>query len=203
MSKVDSSSSSKPNSSKSSKSTRNREKAKSASSQNKPAGRYSLEAMIMEGEKILLEADIHWGIYWKAATLMFFSLILMCTTARSLGFVLFLFSVVAFSIAWITKYYLALVLTNKRIITRWGIANLDFVDIRFSQLESAEVSRSIIGRILGFGGVVLSGTGSRVIVVPYVGNAFIFRKRLNEILMKREDMLEKKLSAGDAEVSDA
>jgi hypothetical protein len=110
----------------------------------------------------------------------------MLTPAFNLGAVFSVIALAMLAIAWLTKYYLALVMTDRRILARWGILNLDYVDMRFSQIESAEVYRSLMGRILGYGSVVLAGTGQRVVIVPFVGNSDAFRRALNEILLNRD-----------------
>jgi hypothetical protein len=152
-------------------------------------GHRDLGNVLLEDEEVRLEATIHWGIYWKGTVLLVFALYLLLFVegAYNLGIMFTGIAVIALILAWVTKYYLALVMTDRRTLARWGILHLDFVDMRYSQIESAEVSRSLMGRILGYGSVVLAGTGQRVVIVPYIGNAGEFRRALNEILLRREE----------------
>ncbi len=150
-------------------------------------GHRDLGSILLEDERVLLEAEIHWGIFWKGVVFLIFSLfLLLFTPAYNLGVIFTALAVVVLIFEALTKYYLALVMTDRRVLARWGILNLDFVDMRFKQIESAQTFRSIMGRILGYGSVVLAGTGQRVVAVPYIANAGQFRLELNEILLKRE-----------------
>ncbi len=154
-------------------------------------GHKDLGDVLLDDENVLLEAQIHWGIYWKGAVLLTFALYLFFfTPADNLGILFGAIAIIVLLIAWITKYFLALVITERRVLARWGILRLDFVDMRFSQIESAEVSRSLIGRILGYGSIILAGTGQRVVIVPFVGNSGQFRRALNEILLRREEKVD-------------
>ena len=85
------------------------------------------------------------------------------------------------------KEILFLVLTNKRVLFRYGILQVDVVDMRFSKIESVELERMPPGYILGYANVVMMGTGNRYIVIPYVENAVEFRREYNRITLEKED----------------
>lgn len=150
-------------------------------------GEEALESILMPGEKVLRIAHISPGIYWKGIVLFIFSFILMLTPAMPLGGFLMFVSVLMLSISYLTRYFLLLAATDKRIIIRAGIINLDTIQFRYSKLESVELSRTIIGQILGYASVVITGTGSRVTVVPFIADASRFRAELNKILFEQDE----------------
>lgn len=151
-------------------------------------GHKDVENVLLPDEAVLLEGGIHWGIYWKAVAVALVALLLyiFIPGGYNLAVLFGAVAVVMALIAWLTKYYLALIMTDRRVLARWGILNLDYVDMRYSQIESAETFRPLMGRILGYGSVIVAGTGQRKVIIPYVGNAGAFRLALNEILLKRE-----------------
>ena len=150
-------------------------------------GHADMAGILTEGENVVAEGIIHWGIYWKGAVLMVVGLTMVLTPAANLGFFLVAVAGLVLGMAWLARYYLALILTNRRVMVRYGVVNVDFVEMRFSQIESVETMRSLVARLLGFASVVVSGTGQRVVIVPYIANAGAFRQALNEILLKREE----------------
>lgn len=149
-------------------------------------GEEALESILMPGEKVLRIARISSGIYWKGIVVFILSIIVMLKTVALGGFLL-LVSVIMLSLAYLTKYFLLLAATDKRVIIRGGIINLDTIQFRYTKLESVELSRTIIGQILGYASVVITGTGSRVTVVPFIADASKFRAELNKILFEQDE----------------
>jgi uncharacterized membrane protein YdbT with pleckstrin-like domain len=150
-------------------------------------GEEALSSILMPGEKVLRIARISPGIYWKGIVVFIFSFILMLTPALALGGFLMFVSVLMLSLSYLTKYFLLLAATDKRIIIRHGIINLDTIQFRYTKLESVELSRTIIGQILGYASVVITGTGSRVTVIPFIADASKFRAELNKILFEQDE----------------
>ncbi len=151
-------------------------------------GDEALQSILMPDEKVLRIAQISPGIYWKGVVVLILSLILMLTGAVfNLGLFLLFVSVIMLSIAYLTRYFLLLAATDKRVIIRHGIINLDTIQFRYTKLESVELSRTIIGQILGYASVVITGTGSRVTVIPFIADASRFRAELNKILFEQDE----------------
>jgi membrane protein YdbS with pleckstrin-like domain len=138
------------------------------------------------GEQVTLRAQISPGIYWKALALFFVSLLLMIKVFN-LGVFLLLVSFVMFLMARMTKHYLLLVLTDQRVIIRAGVLNLETIQFHYSKIESVEIAWSPVGRMLGYGTVFISGTGSRVIAVPFIANALEFRSTVDNLITRQED----------------
>ena len=148
-------------------------------------GSHEVPVTLNRDEEILATGEISYGIYWKAAVVATLAVLLLITV-RNLGIFLLLVSAVMFVAAYLERYFLLLILTNQRVIIRHGVIKIDTTQIRLSRIESAEVEHTIPGMLLGYGSVVLSGTGSRISAVPFVANASQFRNKLDEILMSRE-----------------
>jgi uncharacterized membrane protein YdbT with pleckstrin-like domain len=105
----------------------------------------------------------------------------------NLGVFLLLVSFVMFLMARMTKHYLLLVLTDQRVIIRAGVLNLETIQFHYSKIESVEIAWSPVGRMLGYGTVFISGTGSRVIAVPFIANALEFRSTVDNLITRQED----------------
>ena len=146
-----------------------------------------LRSMLTPDEKILNHATISPGIYWKGIAVLAIAL-LLCLKAPPLGLFMLLVTVIILTIAHLTKHFLLLAATNKRVIMRAGIMNLDVIQLRYSKIESVELAWTIIGQFLGYATVVITGTGSRVVMIPFVADALQFREAVNQQLMAREDL---------------
>ncbi len=144
-----------------------------------------LERMMVSGEEIILRARLHGAIYWKSIAVLLLAL-LMFFVIPPFGFLLGAVGVVMLCTAILTQHYLLLAITNKRVLARYGLLQMDVVDIRLSKIESIDLERMLPGHLFGYASVVVAGTGQRLIRVPYIGNAESFRRYYNEMVLAEE-----------------
>lgn len=160
-----------------------------ANKRRKPARKQSrmravnLDDMLVEGEGVVDEAFIHNGIYWKSIALLIFAVLVAIFVVIELGALLAIVALLMFTYETFRKEVLMLVLTNKRIFVRYGVLQVDVVDIRFSKVESIEVERMLPGYLMGYANLIIMGTGQRYIVIPYVGNAGDIRRAYNRLTL--------------------
>ena len=142
-----------------------------------------IEERLVKGEEVLVSSRIHWGIYWKPAVVFVVGLLVAIFIVKELGVLLMGVGVV-FGIYNLVRASIFLaVLTNKRVMTRYGILMVDVVDIHFDKIESIELERMLPGYILGYSNLVLMGTGNRLVVIPYVANGPALRRAYNETVL--------------------
>jgi hypothetical protein len=144
-----------------------------------------LRSMMTPDEVILRHATISTGIYWKGCAVLVLGILVMFK-AFSVGVLLLCVGLLSLFIAHLTRHFLLLAATNKRVIMRAGIINLDVLQLRYSKIESVELAWTIVGQFLGYASVVITGTGSRVVIIPFIKDAIAFRQAMNEELLKRE-----------------
>jgi len=144
--------------------------------------------LLREGENLVRVARIHNGIYWKGAVVFLLALFLMMKVFN-LGAFLMLVALLMLSAAYLTKLYLLLALTDKRVLVRHGVVKLNNIQLHHSKIESVEVEHPPMGRILGYGSLLITGTGSQITAVPYVDakDAEAFRGELDQIIFDREE----------------
>jgi hypothetical protein len=141
----------------------------------------SIQERLVPGEEIVRTAIIHQGIYWKSAAVLAAGILLGLLVVE-LGLLLVVVSALMALYAYIRKSILLLVVTNKRILVRYGILQVDVVDIHFDKIESIELERMPTGYVMGYSNVVIMGTGQRFIVIPYVANGPELRRAYNELV---------------------
>lgn len=149
--------------------------------------RQQADSILVKGEEIVAEAVIHpLGIYWKGIAVLIFG-VLLALFVFELGVLLAVTAAIMLIYATIKKEILMLVLTNKRMLFRYGILQVDVVDLRFNKIESVELERMPPGYLLGFSNVVIMGTGQRYIVIPYVANGSEIRQAYNRLTLSEEE----------------
>ena len=161
-------------------STSNKRKAKSFQDR-------EIEKILVNGEEVILRADLHGAIYWKSVAVLIVALLLtLFLQIPQLGILIGIVGVIMLCIAILTKHFLLLAITNKRVLARYGLLQMDVVDIRLSKIESIDLEHMLPGHIFGYANVVVMGTGQRLIRVPYIRNSDAFRRYYNEMVLADE-----------------
>jgi hypothetical protein len=138
-----------------------------------------------DDEALISFAHIHAAIYWKSVAVLMFAILVMLAFAIELGLFFALVGGIMLVMAHLTRRYLILAATDKRIFVRSGWFYADMIELRYTQVESVELGIMPIGQIFGYGSVIVTGTGNRRIIVPYVTDAVQFRSKVNEILVNK------------------
>ncbi|MBK6616708.1 PH domain-containing protein [Ottowia sp.] len=79
-----------------------------------------------------------------------------------------------------------LAVTSKRVIAKYGLVARRTVEISLNRVESVEVQQSVPQRLLGYGSVFVSGTGSHKARIENVFDPMSFRQALLGVLDKSE-----------------
>jgi uncharacterized membrane protein YdbT with pleckstrin-like domain len=75
-----------------------------------------------------------------------------------------------------------LVITNKRLIAKYGLISTHSIEIRFDKIETVRVSQGLMGRILNYGDIIVTGTGSTFDPIRGIASATGFRSALNQAM---------------------
>jgi uncharacterized membrane protein YdbT with pleckstrin-like domain len=68
--------------------------------------------------------------------------------------------------------------TNKRVIIKVGYLTKRTIEIFLSKVESVEVEQSVMGRMLGYGSIVVRGTGGTNEPFQHVADPLEFRRQV-------------------------
>ena len=74
------------------------------------------------------------------------------------------------------------VLTNRRVIIKKGLIVYNTLEMNLSRIESIHVNQSILGRILGYGGITFIGTGGTKESFYKIKRPLLFRKNFMEAI---------------------
>jgi len=87
-------------------------------------------------------------------------------------------------IAWplIARKSTELVITSKRLIAKFGVTSTQSIEIHFDRIETVRVKQSLMGRILNYGDIVVTGTGSTFDPIPNISQPMKFRAALNDAM---------------------
>jgi len=84
-------------------------------------------------------------------------------------------------------------ITNKRVIFKEGFVNRRTAEMFLSKIESVGVDQTILGRIFGYGSIVLRGTGGSSEPFHSIDSPLEFRRQIQEQISK---LLEQRPASG-------
>jgi len=73
-------------------------------------------------------------------------------------------------------------ITNRRVVAKVGVISRQTIEIELPKIEAVRVEQGILGRILGYGSLVISGTGGSREVLPAVDDPIQKRKALAVVM---------------------
>ena len=101
----------------------------------------------------------------------------LATFTVSLSLLLVLSGLFALS-RWITARTSEFAVTNKRVIIKVGLIRRHTLELLLGKVESIGVDQSILGRIVGYGSIVVIGTGGTKEPFKNIAEPLEFRKQV-------------------------
>ncbi len=159
-----------------------------------------IDTTLMRDETIVYRCRPHWIIFSQAVIWLVVSFIILqigphysflryelvaewqIYTILSLS--LFLFAIYCAISAYITLISSEYGVTNRRVLMKVGFIRRTTIEILLHRIESIKVSQSVFGRLLGYGSIVVSGTGGSRDPFPNLPNPLDFRNKVQEQIEK-------------------
>jgi len=140
-----------------------------------------VESVLSKEAKINYAAKIS---FWSLMPLTIFGLIFLFLSPndnfRGIGLIFFI-------IAFIRYKTTELVVTNKKLIAKVGFVKRRTIELLLNKVESVQVNQSVLGRMLNYGSVIVSGAGTPQAPVKGISNPIEFRKQFMEIQEKANE----------------
>ena len=142
------------------------------------------------GESVLYRTRIHWAIFiWPS----FFALFMLFPCVSFLGvgisssndqgmaiggIVFLLVGLLPGAIAYLRRASAEFAVTNKRVILKWGVFQTHTAELFLTKVESIGVSQNPLARLLGYGTIVVRGTGGTPEPFRKVDHPLEFRRQV-------------------------
>ena len=157
---------------------------------------------LMPNEKVLFSARIHPAIFLPAVISFLFTILLFIFAFSSAGQagstttspsaipgvflcfsgLLFIYSIVMVLQAIIIISTTEFAVTNRRVVAKTGFIRRHTLEMLLTKIESVAVNQNILGRILNFGVVTVTGTGGTKESFRAIGQPFAVRKMISQII---------------------
>jgi uncharacterized membrane protein YdbT with pleckstrin-like domain len=125
-----------------------------------------VEEVLQPGETVLFVSTIHWLIYWPAILLIVAAIAAALLLAPGGSQIVQWVSLLCFAVglasaarAWFKRWTTEVAVTDRRIIYKRGFIRRHTIEMNMDKVESVDVNQSLLGRIFGYGDVLVRGTG--------------------------------------------
>jgi uncharacterized membrane protein YdbT with pleckstrin-like domain len=147
--------------------------------------------VLQPNESIVHAARLHWRVYVRAALFLVIAAglaiagLILDGARPDLGLALwiaaaifFLLALSAGSQAFVRRATTEFAITDHRVIYKTGLLRRHTLEMNRAKVESVDVDQSLLGRILGYGTVVVRGTGGSLEPIGNIADPLAFRSRL-------------------------
>ena len=146
--------------------------------------------VLQPGETVVYATRLHWLIYVNTILLAIACVVLVGAAVStsdnqsiSLAFAIaaIIFALLALSTglrAFIRRATTELAVTDHRVIYKSGLLSRHTIEMNRDKVESVDVDQSLLGRIFGYGTVVVRGTGGSLEPTRNIGDPLTFRSHI-------------------------
>jgi Bacterial PH domain len=127
-----------------------------------------LDQFLQPGEQIQFETRLHPIMYFSGFLFVAAGVGGMMMAGFKLGgegfagflsVLMFISGSILLLVKWVQRRTTEIAITDRRVIYKTGLIWRDTIEMNRTQIESVEVSQSILGRVLDYGTITLRGTG--------------------------------------------
>ena len=143
--------------------------------------------VLQPGETIVYSTKLHWIVYLWAIFLLIICLALAIAAwsqadkqniSLALAIAAAIFALLALSSAFrafIRRTTTELAITDRRVIYKTGLIARHTVEMNRRQVESVDVNQSVPGRMIGYGTIIVRGTGGSLEPMRQIDSPLTFR----------------------------
>ena len=152
--------------------------------------------VLQPGEAVVHATRLHWVIFVPAIVLLVIALAFFVafglfpaggmsgdigTALEILAAIFALFAVSSWLRAAIRRATTELAVTDRRVIYKAGLLSRHTLEMNRSKVESIDVDQSLLGRILGFGTIIVRGTGGSLEPIRRISDPLSFRSHITAL----------------------
>ena len=137
-----------------------------------------VDSSLLPDEQIVYKATLHWTIFWQCWLIILIGIVSLIFQPIVGGLIIFGGLLVGLRkfIEYKTSEF---AVTTKRVIIKVGVFRRRTLELLLRQVEAISVEQTVLGRMLGFGSVTLTGTGGVREVFHNISSPLEFRRQIH------------------------
>ncbi len=137
-----------------------------------------VDSSLLPDEQIVYKATLHWTIFWQCWVIILIGIVSLIFQPIVGGLIIFVGLLVGLRkfIEYKTSEF---AVTTKRVIIKVGVFRRRTLELLLRQVEAISVEQTVLGRMLGYGSVTLTGTGGVREVFHNISSPLEFRRQIH------------------------
>jgi len=142
---------------------------------------------LVTGESLIYETGVHWSVLlWPLVIAIFVSAgAIACLLQKNsdflyVGAALLVVAAAVLTVAIVQRNATEIAVTNRRVIIKTGWVHRRSLEIMLAKVESIGITEPFLGRMLGYGTVVIRGTGGTPEPFEKIAHPSELRKHVHE-----------------------
>jgi uncharacterized membrane protein YdbT with pleckstrin-like domain len=133
---------------------------------------------------IIYFTKLNWVIFFWPILSLYFAFIIYVYVVQLREVSLFLagFALLWIFMTWITYHFSSITIKRKQVILRTGMIVRQTVDIPLNKIETIDIRQSILGSILRYGALVITGTGGTRHCINYLDKPLTCRRYIEQLM---------------------
>jgi len=149
-----------------------------------------VKSVLQPGENIRFATDIHWKVYLPGILLLLAAMavyVVIWLLAATGGIALVLHwlaglllagTLIMLFVGWLKRFTTEVAVTDKRIIYKRGFISRYTIEMHLDKVESVDVDQSILGRMFGYGDILIRGVGASLEPLRDIESPIEFRSHV-------------------------
>ena len=139
---------------------------------------------LLSGERVVYRSRQHLVVFIGPVLLLVLAIIPLVISRRNavlaLATILFVAGLIWLIARAIARASAEFTVTNKRVVVKLGTVRRRAIEMLLSKVEEIAVDQGVAGRVLGYGTVVIVGTGGSKEVFLLIADPLEFRRQVQE-----------------------
>ncbi|MDI9819223.1 MULTISPECIES: PH domain-containing protein [unclassified Legionella] len=138
----------------------------------------------MTDSNVVYLARLHWILFFWPIALACFAIFIGSQIGhlREVAIFLVLFALAWTVMTWVTYHFSSLTIKKKQVILRTGMLVRQTIDIPLSKIESIDIRQSVIGSILRYGSLIITGTGGTRHMINFLDRPLTCRRYIEQLM---------------------
>lgn len=133
---------------------------------------------------IVYFARLHWIIFLGPLFCLLVSIALgiFIPPLQQVSWFLGGFSLLWILMTWVTYYFSSITIQKKQIILRTGVLVRQTIDIPLNKIETIDIRQSILGSIMKYGSLIITGTGGTRRLINFIQKPLTCRRYIEQLM---------------------
>ncbi len=144
-----------------------------------------VDSHLLRDEAVIYRTQLHWKVFIMPVTCTAVILIILALLITRGGYKHFELLLLVPAIPLILSAYLTrrsseFAVTNRRVIMKTGVVHTISLEILLNKVEAISVNQSLLGKMLNYGDIVITGSGGTKELYKGIEGPLAFRKAVQE-----------------------